>query len=489
MKKLAALALALILLGGLCARGDVTEQCLLTPGNLFDTVTLYNEAGCEALGEYKAYTPAELLNWDGEWALVSIGGLTGFVAADSLSPVPNPNSMPDSFFRLEVTEDMTLSGCFMPAGTQVNWLGVTSLGLYHVGWWDGDRGWQYAFADAHRLQPARLQGYGGLTCETPLRNQPHADAPVLMTLTAGVRMDCEIDPDWCRVITETGHEGYVPTEALAFSLSLSAQKINCPIVTLQRDMVLLSDDRETPLVSQAKGTNAVLLARNEQWALIAAWDRQFTGWVEKDAVASTQLMRTPLISNGLPASALAITAPRENSLLEPGLGLFVQGETETAYQTHRGVADKEDVLLIPIAGENSRLFTLTLKENESFTWHGETFTGPGAYDIALFPDETAPENALAWGLGDARLTPDAPWESGSGRILGLHVWAQECIDFGLTLRVTGLPGGSVYTVRDLGGRDIADRSLTDGETVYQGLPADAYLTFTNCRVQLIPGNG
>lgn len=489
MKRLLALFLTLILLGGLCARGDETIQCVLNPEDLFDTVTLYKEVGGDALGEYRAYVPAELLNRDGDWALVSIGGLTGFVAADKLTPVPNPNSMPDSLFRLSATEDMTLNGSYMPAGVQLNWLGTSALGLYHVAWWEGGRGWQYGFAEPDRLRPAALRGYGGLKYETPLRDQPHEDAPALITLMAGLRMHCEIDPDWCRVTTETGHEGYVPTGALAFSMGLSMQKNNCPIVTLQRDEQLLSDDRQTPLADLVKDNRAVLLARDEQWSLISVWDRQYTGWVRTDAVAPTPLMRTSLFSNGLPTFALAITAPRENSQLEPGLGLFVQGETETAYQVYWGLVDKSDVLLIPIVGENSRLCTLTLSENESFTWQGETFTGPGAYDIALFPDEEAPENAQFWALGDTRLTPAAPYESGSGRILGLHAWAQECIDLGLTLRVTGMPGGGIYTVRDLGGRDLADRSLVDGKTVYQGLPADAYLTFTNCFIQLIPGNG
>jgi len=488
MKKLMAFLLMLTLLGGAFARGDETVVCVLTPQGLFDTVPLYEEVGGSLLGEYRAYAMAERLSLDGDWAQVSIGGLTGFMEAAWVTPVPNPNSMPDSFFHLSVKADMTLNGSFMPAASRLGWLGTTALGLYHVSWWDGDRGWQSGFAAPDQVQPAKLQGYGGLRCQTPLKTQPHKDAPALMTLEAGVRMHCEIDSDWCRVTTETGHEGYVPTDSLVFSLALTRQERDCPIVTLKEEAMLLADDRATPLVSQAGGSSAVLLAREGDWALIASWCGQFTGWVKNDQVTPTGQMRTRTLSNGLPPFALAVTAPQENSLMDPGLGLFVQGETDTEYQTHRGFVAKEDVLLIPILGESSRLCTLTLNEGETADWNGETFTGPGAYDIALFPGEEAPRGAQGWALGDERLSLESLYESGNGRLMGLHAWA-ESHDFNLTLRITALPGGGLYTVRDLGGRDLADRSLTDGEETFESLPPDAYLTFTNCLVELLPGNG
>lgn len=485
MKKLAALALVLMLLGGLCARGDVTVPCVLTPEDLFDTVTLYKEAGSEALGEYKAYAPAELLNWDGDWALVSIGGLTGFVAADKLTPVPNPNAMPDSFFRLTVQEDITVNGYFMPQFTQLGWLGTTAQGNYHVSYWDGDIGWQSGFVAPGKVQPAPLRGYGGAARETPLFTEPNGQ--VLMTLLPGLRMDCQIDPDWSLVTTEAGHQGYVVTQDIAFSLALTQQAANCPVVTFKETVQLLADDRQTPLTEQVEGSRAVQLAQDGHWALILSGDGQFTGWVKADRLLSTGQMRNHKSLNGLPVTALAIAAPQENSLLEPGLGLLVQGETAALYQTPHGFVDKKDVLLIPVAGEESRLCTLTLKEGETFAWNGETFTGPGAYDMALFPDEEAPQGAAPWQLGEERLSLSHREEKGSGRILGLHCY-QEIWD-GCTLYITGLGENSLYTLRTLGGKDLGDRSLLPGEAVYETLPLDGYLTFTNCSVLLLPGNG
>ena len=449
MKRLFALLLTLILLTGAYALGDETVTCVLTPRGLFDTVPLYNEVGGQVLGEYHAYTPVERLNLDGAWALVSIGTLTGWMEANRVTPVPNPNSMPDAFFNLTVLEDMTVNGYFLPQGTFLLWLGTTAQGNHHVAYW-GNSGKQTGFVDPAQAAPSPLKGYGGAACETALYAEPKGQ--VLMTLLPGVRMQCQMDPDWSLVTTESGHTGYVATSDIAFSLKLTQQQADCPVVILQEEASLVTDDKTTVIASQPQGTAVAQLAQDGEWALIASWDAQFTGWVKAAQVKPSGQMRTHQTDNKLPVSALAIAAPTENSPLEPGAGLLVQGEAGDMYQTNQGFVPKADLLYIPVTKETSRLVTLSLKEGELFTWNGETFTGPGAYDIALFPDEEAPQGAESWPLGQERLSLSQREEQGSGRILGLHCY-QELLD-SCTLRITALPGGGVYTIRTLGGRDL-----------------------------------
>lgn len=514
MKRMLFIVWMLVCLLAAPALAEEMVYILEAPGPC-DTVALLNRPEGEALAHYYTGTPVKVLTRQGEnglWAYVQVGEgeglITGWVNGASLTRVPNPNAMPDLLHYASPLADLDTEMGLLRSGLSYSLMGETETGLWHL--LLSINGEQSCFIPKEQLTKTQTPLYAMIARETLLREEPDA-AKSGITLYPGVAVDVHtLDIDWCYVssVASSDLKGYVPTRDLAFGLDIVQVVSGCPSVRLTQELTFRDAEGEVALTYHP-GTLVLQIASTADQRYIRTWEGDFlTAWIPADHAEPVGMGRLGFV-NGLNVCGFArlnrecslYKVPQANAdpVLTPypaGTVLPIQSSWNGWLQTPEGFlpADAAETywLQTPEAGGAPGFYTVILQEGGQITLSsGERYTAPGTYQFLLREGE-----ALTLS-GAARIQPQSTPAAvldyftlevqGSGRFLG---WFNTISrgDMTLSMEITALGSDSCYAVTPVGGTETAI-SLAEGERVQESLSVTDFLTYQNCRIALLPGNG